>query len=276
MLNDEEPIVLFNPAPTPAPEPFTPLSDEPEQRRKRGPKPGTKQGPFDRKRGPKPGTTKGPRVDRGKIKESERRSTRAGATPPEEFLGPEHIRVSEMRFADCFLRGMTYSNAYRETHDTHDLTDNVIANKASMLMKTERVQLYLNKVRNEKGNGIHVHVVPGVNDTSPIIQLKAAMDEMRDSSLLINAQSQIKKMELIYWYALVAKQYSAAISAADKQSELVGLKVDRKEITVKRMSDLSRDEQLAAIEDSKKELMELGYDPKVLDDLMAAAQKGGK
>jgi len=139
---------------------------------------------------------------------------------------------------------------------------------ATRLAKTDRLRAFMDKIMGETSAAsrrVHINVTPAVNDTAPILQLKAVMDQIDTESLELSVQGQIKKHELAYWYAMSKGNFTAANAAARMQSELAGFLVDRKEVSVKRISDVTRDELYDGAEDAKRELIELGYDPEKIE-----------
>lgn len=179
------------------------------------------------------------------------------------------IRVCEMHFADFVQRGMTYANAYRETHDCVGKSDDSIRQSAFKLYNSERVQKYLTKIREEKApiKGIEVTVRPGANDTAAVLEIHEAMQQF-DGDIIVTHNSIQKELHLAWLYSMAKGQYNWATAATKLKAEVAGLLVERKEVRHGALDDMTQKELEQAREDSRRQLIDMGYDEEELAWIM--------
>ncbi|MGZ8432790.1 MAG: hypothetical protein ACXWYM_00405 [Candidatus Binatia bacterium] len=176
------------------------------------------------------------------------------------------LRAREIRFCHAFFDGASWPTAYKESHPHQGDTKEEIGKKAKALSEQPRIIAYIQHLKDKEShrlaNSVHVEITPGVNSTSPIIELKNAMEMMEEEAINLSPRGQTKKLEIIYWYAMAQGKYNAAIGAVKAQNELAGFLTQRHEVTVNSISAAS-DEDLEQMKlDAERELIELGLNPK--------------
>lgn len=254
--DDEENIVPF---PVRKSETQAIAGDMPEIADPVAPKPKKTKKPSKRKPPAKPRSEDDPASPEEKSKGTQGRyRMRSGSGTSD----PNNIRSCEMRFAECYMRGMSYIDAYTETHETSELTRGEIGQRANRLMNSDRVQIYLQKIRSNSTPGVHINITPSVNDTAPIIELHRAMSSLNDDDILVTQNTLLKELHFAYLYSMAAGDFKAAIQAVEKKAAITGHLVDRKQVMVANLETMSLSDVQQAKEQCQRELMELGYDPK--------------
>ena len=180
------------------------------------------------------------------------------------------IRTSEMQFVQAFMRGLTYRDAYEETHDTYGMSDANIRQRANKLMETTRVKEYKDKIRKENKPALNIQVQAGARDTSAVLQMQQAFQEMDIDAEEVTVQSELKWLHLARVMSMSNGNYNWAIQASKQIEELMGMLIDRKEVRVGSFAEMSPKELKEARETYSRQLVDMGMDSEELKRMMNA------
>lgn len=192
------------------------------------------------------------------------------------------ITLQEARFVEFYLAGTPATHAYADTHGgTEDMPFSQLTNKAAALLKSRRVQEYLNKIRSARrgerdkaaAGDIVAHIRDGEN-LSPLQVLENLLRDMERAEVVVDNTAQQKRLYVTWLHAMMARQYGSAVSALREMSETAGLKIERKQVVIANLSEMSPDQLAVAVRNQRTALVDLGFNPSELtwmptDDITA-------
>lgn len=150
----------------------------------------------------------------------------------------KHLTPKQEAFAQAIVSGLNASDAYRKAYNAQNMSDKVINNKASGLMKQGDI-------------GVRVK------------ELKDAIEPVIQEKLQVTIESIIDELEAVRVNAMRLNQSSAAVAAIMGKAKLLGFVNDQAQVTAN-VSVIDQTQNNMVLVNELRRMALEGIDPRIL------------